>query len=128
MSVSDDKPSAPRPRRGLAAALAAFMEERNILWGELVGGLLVVGCSLALIISLWPTFRDNPLFKWTVFTGAVSAVYGAGLYTLRRWRLESTSRGLLVIAVLMTPVCQLALALPGDGGWRETLWPLLSLP
>lgn len=43
----------PSPRRPLSEMLAAFMEESNIRWGELVGGLRIVGCSLALIISLW---------------------------------------------------------------------------
>src|SRR5437870_2586069 len=46
----------------------------------------------------------------------------------RRCGLEATSRGLLVIAVLLTPVCQLALTLPGHGGTLETVLPLLSLP
>src|SRR4051812_5049907 len=93
-------PPAPRPRRhGLLAALASFMEARNILWGELVGALLVVGCSVALVISLWPRFRDNPLFRFVTFTGAEAALFGAGLYTLRRWRLDLTSRGLLLVAL-----------------------------
>src|SRR5205807_364066 len=100
------------PRRGFAAALAAFMEERNILWGELVGGLLVVGCSAALVITLWHKFSANPLFKFCTFTGAVAAVFGAGLYTLRHWRLESTSRGLLLTASLLAPLDVLALTLP----------------
>ena len=103
------------------------MEERNILWGELVGGLLVVGCSLALVVSLWHTFSDNPLFKFFTFTGAVAAVFGAGLYTLHRWKLESTSRGLLLVASLLTPVCQLAMILPGTGGRLEALLAILSL-
>jgi hypothetical protein len=103
MSASGDLPRSPRPGRG-RSALAEFLRQRNILWGELVGGLLVIGCSTALVISLWHTFSDNPLFKFFTFTGANAAVYGAGLYTQRRWRLESTSRGLLVIAVLLTPL------------------------
>src|SRR5690349_15303792 len=99
MSTSPD-PSAPRPpaRRGLVGALSTFLEEHNILWGELVGGLLVVGCSLALVISLWQTFQASPLFRFATFTGAAAAVYGAGLYTHSRWKLEATSRGLLVVA------------------------------
>src|SRR5690348_5246982 len=111
MATPDDSsagPPSPPPRRRFATALGRFLEERNILWGELVGGLLVVGCSLALVISLWQTFSDNPLFKFTTFTAAVAAVFGAGLYTLRRWKLASTSRGLLVVALLLTPVSTLA--------------------
>src|SRR5262245_54404039 len=119
MSRPDDRPESdgprPPPRRGLAALLAGFMEEHNILWGELVGGLLVVGCSTALVISLWHTLSENPLFKFATFTGAVSTVFGAGLYTLRRWKLESTSRSLLLMAVLLTPLAILALP-SGEGG------------
>src|SRR5947208_3380417 len=120
-------PTPPPPRRRFLSALAGFMEERNILWGELVGGLLVVGCSLALVISLWHTFSENPFFKFCTFTGAVAAVFGAGLYTLQRWKLESTSRGLLLVASLLTPVCQLAMILPGTGGPYEALLAILSL-
>src|SRR5262245_32017047 len=119
MSRPEDRPDSPAPRppgrRGLTALLAAFMEEHNILWGELVGGLLVVGCSTALVISLWQTLSENALFKFATFTGAVSAVFGAGLYTLRRWQLESTSRGLLLMALLLTPLAVLALT-SGEGG------------
>src|SRR5437764_4099614 len=67
------------------------------------------------MLSLWQTFSEQPLFKFAVFTGSVAAVFGAGLYTLHRWKLESTSRGLLLVANLLTPVCQLAMILP-DGG------------
>src|SRR5262249_21770277 len=36
-------PSAPAPpTRSWGQMLAGFMEERNILWGELIGGLLIV--------------------------------------------------------------------------------------
>jgi hypothetical protein len=98
------------------------MEARNILWGELVGGLLVVGCSVALVISLWQHLGGNPLFKFCAFTGAVGFLFSAGLYTLRRWRLESTSRGLLLTATLLAPVNVLALALPAPNAS-----PLLAL-
>ena len=47
------EPSPTRRRRGFAGALAAFMEERNIFWGELIGGILIVGCSIALVITLF---------------------------------------------------------------------------
>ena len=36
----------------------------------------------------------------------------AGLYTLRRWKLESASRGLLLIALLLAPAAVLAMAVP----------------
>src|SRR3954465_13683101 len=124
---SDRQESAPRPpRRGLAGALAAFMEEKNILWGELIGALLVVGCSVALVITLWHTLNENPLFKFATFTGAVAAVFGAGLYTLRRWKLESTSRGLLLMALLLTPLAELALT-SGERGRLPLLTQVAAL-
>jgi hypothetical protein len=108
-------PSAPvaperRPRRSLGEVLAAFMEERNILWGELVGGLLIVGCSIALVISLWKTLEEIPYFPFLIFAGITTALFGAGLYTLHHWKLESTSRGLLVIATLLVPLNFLVMA------------------
>jgi hypothetical protein len=102
-------PAAPsvirRPRRSLGELLAGFMEEKNILWGELVGGLLIVGGSVALVISLWNTLQENPYFPFGIFAAVTAALYGAGLYTLHHWKLGATSRGLLVIATLLVPLC-----------------------
>jgi hypothetical protein len=94
----------------LTDLLAAFMEQRNILWGEVVGGLLIVGCSVALVISIWQTLRENPLYQLGTFAGVTAALFGAGLYTLGHWRLEATSRGLLVIATLLVPLNLLVLS------------------
>ncbi len=110
-----EEPAAPveepgRPRRTLGEVLAAFMEERNILWGELVGGLLIVGCSVALVISLWERLEAIPYFPFLIFAGITAALFGAGLYTLHHWKLESTSRGLLVIALLLVPLNFVVLA------------------
>src|SRR5262245_3143522 len=41
-AVATPQPAKP-PSRPFSQLLAAFMEERNIRWGELVGGLLIVG-------------------------------------------------------------------------------------
>ncbi|MFL5330067.1 MAG: hypothetical protein ACJ8C4_14275 [Gemmataceae bacterium] len=105
-------PPTPRPpRRTLGEVLAAFMEERNILWGELVGGLLIVGCSIALVISLWQTLQQQiHYFPFFVFAGLTLALFGAGRYTLSHWKLASTSRGLLVIATMLTPLNFVVLA------------------
>ena len=46
------------PRRSFAEWIAVFMEEKNILWGELIGGTLIIGCSIALVISLWSARGD----------------------------------------------------------------------
>ena len=116
-------PPPPPRRRGLAAALAAFMEARNIFWGELVGGVLIVGCSIALVITLWDTLAESPLFKFCTFVGADAVVTGAGLYTLRKWKLESASRGLLLIALLLAPLALLAMLVPAGAGGRGVLPP-----
>jgi hypothetical protein len=110
------------PRRSLGQVLAAFMEERNILWGELAGGLLIVGCSAALVVYLWQTQQQIPYFPFLVVAGVTAALFGAGLYTLHRWKLETTSRGLLVIATLLVPLSFLVMAglsRGREGGWVE---------
>jgi hypothetical protein len=101
---------AARPRRSLAEVLSAFMEERNIFWGELVGGLLMVGCSIALVIYLWKELEQIPYFQFLVFVGTTAAVFGAGLYARHRLKLEMTSRGLFVIATLLVPLNFLVMA------------------
>jgi len=112
----------PVPRRTLAEWLSAFMEERNILWGELIGGLLMVGCSIALVISLWQTLEKIEYFPFLVVAAMTAALFGMGHYTLHRWKLPSTSRGLLVIATLLVPLNFTVLAglsLGSDGGFPE---------
>src|SRR5271163_2339231 len=79
------------PRRTFAEWIAVFMEERNILWGELIGGTLIIGCSIALVISLWQTLEQIPFFPFLIFASITAGLFGAGHYTLRHWKLESTS-------------------------------------
>ncbi len=105
-------PPPRRPRRALTTLLAAFMEDRNILWGELAGGLLIVGCSIALVITLWHSLEELPYFPFLIFASITAALFGAGEYTLHHWKLEATSRGLLVIALLLVPLNLLVLADP----------------
>jgi len=105
--------SPPRPappRKSLNELLAAFMEEKNIRWGELVGGLLIVGCSIALVFSLWAKIEQIAILKFFLFTGVTSAIFGVGLYTEHRWKLPTTSRGVLIIATLLVPLNFLAIA------------------
>lgn len=99
-----EPPPPPRPRRTFGQLLAGFMEEKNILWGEIVGGLLIVGCSVALVISLWSTLQQVPYFPFLIFAAITAALIGAGHYTLHHWKLDSTSRGLLVIGLLLVPL------------------------
>lgn len=101
-----------RRQRALADILQAFMEENNIRWGEVVSGLLIVGCSIAMVISLRRELENlSERFVYLpslLFMLATAAIHGAGNYTLRRWNLRSTSRGVLIIATLLIPINFLA--------------------
>jgi hypothetical protein len=79
------------------------MEQSNIRWGEIVGGILIVGCSTALVISLWAQISSIPVLKFLIFTTVTAALFGVGFYTEHRWKLPTTSRGILTIAVLLVP-------------------------
>lgn len=98
------------PRRQFAEVLSAFMEESNIRWGEIVGGILIVGCSTALVISLWAQISRIPVLKFLIFTTVTAALFGVGFYTEHRWKLPTTSRGILTIASLLVPLNFLAIA------------------
>jgi hypothetical protein len=100
----------PKQREALSRLFAAFMEEKNIRWGELVGGLLIVGCSIALVISFWSQIAAQPLLKFVLFNGVTAALFGLGIYTDRRWKIHTTSHGVLVIATLLVPLNFLAIA------------------
>src|SRR5262249_55086836 len=98
----------PAPVRGGARPWPppppAFLEDKNIRWGEIVGGLLIVGCSLALVLSFWSSIAERPVLKFAVFTGVTGVLFGIGLHAERRWKLPSTAQGLLVIATLLVPL------------------------
>jgi hypothetical protein len=114
--------SSREPGRSFGELLGAFMEDRNIRWGELISSVLIVGCSIGLVISLWSTLESIPYFPALLFLLVTVAIHGAGLYTLRRWRLKTTSRGLLTIAQLLIPLNFLAaIALSHRGGTMRDL-------
>jgi hypothetical protein len=108
-------PVAP-PRRSVGEVLAEFMHERNILWGELVGGLLIVGCSIALVLSLWRSLEELPYFPFLLAAAITAAMFGVGEYAHHHWKLAATSRGMLVIALLLVPLNLLLLTDPGTRG------------
>jgi hypothetical protein len=119
------KPRLPAPPpRSWTEMLAAFMEQRNIRWGELIGGLLFVCSSVALVVSLRETLERIPYSKFFIFVSISSAVFGVGLYAHHRWKLESTSRALLLIATLLVPLNFVAMASMSKGEWA--LLPLAS--
>lgn len=103
------EPQTP-PRRPFSEVLNSFMEESNIRWGEIVGGLLIIGCSTALVVSLWAQISQIPVFRFLIFTTVTAVLFGIGLYTEHRWKLPTTSRGILTIATLLVPLNFLAIA------------------
>jgi hypothetical protein len=105
-------PPPPPPSKPFAEVLAAFMEEKHIRWGELIGGLLIVGCSVALVISFWTQIAQ---FKFYLFTAVTAALFGLGFYSERRWKLPTTSSGVLLIATLLVPLNFLAIAAFSEG-------------
>jgi hypothetical protein len=92
-----------------------FLHESNIQWGELIGGLLIIGCSIALVTSFWNQIAQKPFFQFAIFTGVTAATLGLGLYTEHRWKLPTTSRGILLIATLLVPLNFLAFATLSHG-------------
>jgi hypothetical protein len=72
---------------------------------------------VALVLSLWDRLQNIPHFPFLIFVAVTSAFFGVGLYAQHRWKLESTSRGLLVIATLLVPLNFLAIAGLSKGQW-----------
>src|ERR1041385_7669796 len=103
-------PTPKPPRKPFADVLAAFMEQSNVRWGEIIGGLLIIGCSTALVISLWTQISRVPVIKFMIFTTVTAALFGIGFYTAHHWKLPTTSRGILTIATLLVPLNFLAIA------------------
>ena len=119
-----------RIKRTWGKWLSAFMEEKNIQWGELAGGILILCCSTALVVSFWEHIASRPWLKFCIFTGINAATLGLGLNAWHRWKLPTTSRGILMIGLLLLPLNFLAFAIftlgvPFD--WWTVLGESLSL-
>jgi hypothetical protein len=119
------KKRAPVSRRVAAGVLRSFMERRNIRWIEIISATLVVVCSVGLVLSLWSALsQTSRFFPSVVFMVASIAVHSAGQYTLRKWKLKSTSRGILHIALMLIPLAVLVSILLVR---RENALPALTL-
>ncbi|MEO6393908.1 MAG: hypothetical protein ABIP75_18795 [Pyrinomonadaceae bacterium] len=125
-----EMPPPVAPAKPLAQVIASFMEQSNIRWGEIIGGLLIVGCSTALVVSLWNEIAQIPLLKFLIFTGVTAVLFGVGFYTEHRWKLPTTSQGILTIATLLVPLNFLAIAAvssgTNSGGWPVLVSELLA--
>jgi hypothetical protein len=113
-----------QPRRSFTEMLGTFMEESSVRWGELVGGLLIIGCSIALVVNLWSEIAERDFLKFSVFIGVTTGLFGLGFYSAHRWKLPTTSRGVLVISTLLAPLNFLAMA-AFSGKGEEPSWPLV---
>ncbi len=103
------EPPPPPPRRTFNEVMAGFMLEKNIRWGELASGILIVGSAVGLVVSLRNELRDTiPYFSALIFLLITAAIHGAGIYTLKKWKLRTTSRGTLLIGLLLIPLNFLA--------------------
>ena len=111
-----EEPIIVKPQRTLAGVLSLFLESRNILLGELVGGLLIVGGSVALVGTLWNSLEQIPYFPFLMLSAITLLLFFAGQYTLHHWKLQSTSRGMLVISILLAVLSLLVLANLGIAG------------
>jgi hypothetical protein len=125
-AASDDVPIAvteiPRqPRRSFTEMLGTFMEESSVRWGELVGGLLIIGCSIALVVSLWSEIAEREFLKFSVFIGVTTALFGLGFYSAHRWKLPTTSRGVLIISTMLAPLNFLAMTAFSNKGGQPSL-------
>lgn len=105
-----------------ASQWGAFLEEKNIRWGELVGGLLVVGSSISLVVSFREQIHDRPWLQFALLDAFTACFFLLGLHVERSWKLATSGRGLLTIAVLLTPLNFLAI---GKIGGSEGAWSLL---
>lgn len=113
----------PSSKRAMADVLRSFMASNNIRWGELAAGILIVVCSIGLVVSLWNTMtQTHRLLPASVFLTAVTMIEGAGLYTLRRWRLRHTSLAVLIIATMLVPLSMMAgISIAGRGAGAVSL-------
>ena len=70
-----------------------------------LGGLgAAAATSIALVVSLWSTLAEIAYFPFFILSALTVGLFAAGMYTLHHWKLEATSRGLLLIATLLTPL------------------------
>jgi len=125
----DEPVAVPQPvQRPWTDMLHSFMEERNIRWGELLAAGLIVLCSVGLVISLRATLRQVPYFPTLLFTLFTVAFHSAGLYTLRQWKLETVSRMILLIGLVLVPLTFCAgVLLSSQAGHTAALVGVLAL-
>ena len=120
--------SIPKNRKSVSELLHAFMQERNMRWGELASGILIVLSAVGLVVSLRAELTNRiPYFSALSFMVLTASIHVAGVYTLRKWKLRNTSRGALFIGMFLIPLNFVAgcILSGGVGQRRELTDPLL---
>ncbi len=110
VEMEEEAPTAEREieeHAGIARVFSAFLQERNIRWGEIVAALIMVGFAIPLSITIWQS--TGRIGKYLIFLSTTLVLFGAGLYVFSRLKLAITGRVLLVITLLMIPLHFLAL-------------------
>ncbi|MBN2491714.1 MAG: hypothetical protein JXQ29_12780, partial [Planctomycetes bacterium] len=122
-AVDESPPAAPAsaealPAERLAAAwsLARFLEAVNIGWGMLAASLLIVGCSIALVITLWQS--NVPVIRYLAFLGVALGLNGVGQFAHRRLRLAITGHTVLAVSMLLMPLNLVAAEVLGGAAGR----------
>ena len=93
------------------SALSGLQSVRERMTPANVAPHLIVGPGVTPGNPLSVVYVINPSPADVVDLAAItSALFGAGFYTLHHWKLESTSRGLLLIGTLLVPLNFLVLA------------------
>ncbi len=138
-SRSPSRGSGPRPAGSAAGGSAAgtkkswierlgdFLEDRNIPLAEpiglLIGAMLIIGPSIALAISFREQW-ENIYFQFGAFVTVAAAIFGIGLYTYHRWKLQTIGTVVLLIATVFVPLVFLAIARASQGSGGPLVWGL----
>ncbi len=94
---------------GIARIFSAFLQERNIRWGEIIAALIMVGFAIPLSITLWR--ETGNIGKYLIFLSTTLVLFGAGFYVFSRLKLAITAKVLLTTTLLLIPLHFLALDL-----------------
>ena len=96
---------AGRTTRSWREVFALFMQEKNIRWGEIGERNFDCRHAVGLVLSLrTQLLHVIPYFPYALFLLITAAIIASGVYTLHRWRLQMTSRGILVIGLMLIPL------------------------
>jgi hypothetical protein len=126
-----DKPTPLEPKapaRPWADVLQSFLEESNVRWMEILAGFIIVVSAVGLIVSFRNTLKEIPYAPAILFMLFTLAFYGAGIYTLRSWKLHVISRVILIISLLLVPLSfAAAIVMAGTGDKQRAMTDPLFL-